>query len=347
MAASCGVFVRASTMQRANNGKISPCRFCVPERRSHLLVSTLLRVAVSALRRACGRQVPVHSDVALGKHLCACTPPCACHHMCASLLLAGLICLASIMLAHGATNVVVLQVREQDVKLQRNTARLEALSLALFSAKANLQAAGGADLALPCSVHGPTGGASFNASKEGGVPAPNINSLPHGPSSDVSAAHRFYLQLKANCTKQACESANAASLGAVPLCRLDAAEEEAACTEPEAFDLLASLKLAVADAVAENMALSSTDQGGGSRCSFTTRHCGLCTRVHVEDMSSDPLGARVAISCDMFLAGACRHATTLHTEGLSAENVVQQAFWPVLARRTASAKNVNDMLAHS
>jgi len=53
--AATGVFVRVSTMQRANNGKISPCRFCVPERRSHLLVSTLSQVAVSALRRVCGR----------------------------------------------------------------------------------------------------------------------------------------------------------------------------------------------------------------------------------------------------------------------------------------------------
>lgn len=243
------------------------------------------------------------------------------------------------MLALSRNDSGALQVREQDVKLQRATARLEALSFALFSAKTNLQTAGSASI-TPCPVHGPAGGWSFTADGEE-VRAPDTTSLPHGPSSDgVSPAHRFYLQLKAGCARHECAVAPEAPCS-VSKHGLDAAEEETLCTEPTTLDLLASLKVAVADAVAENLALSSMDRAGGFRCSFTTRRCGMCARVQVEDTSWPPDAARrgladtasVAIRCDIFLSGACQHASTLHAAGLSAEQVVRQAFWPAMGQQ--------------
>jgi len=216
------------------------------------------------------------------------------------------------------------QVREQDMKLQRDTARLEALSFALTAAKARVQRAADADPApapaLPCSAS-----ATLSASAEEGGAASESLASEHASALDRSAARRFYLQLKTSSQQQR---------SAVPEPAGHAAEH--GDDDGRQADMLAALRMAVVDTVADNVALARTDQG--FCCSFTTRRSGMSARIHVQDGGENG-AVSMAVSCDLFLAGACERAHAMLTAKSSAEAVVQEAFWPALSRLACPASS--------
>jgi hypothetical protein len=241
----------------------------------------------------------------------------------------------------GTPRVVVLsadvgcrwwQVREQDLNLQRATARLEATSLAFHSARANLDGAA-VEAKGACPVHDRAGTALHAC--EGDVDCPSLT-----PDGGLSAAHGFYLQLKSSCRRRLLSDASS-TLDASLSHSLDESRDSTESMGRQAGDALAALKLSVADAVAENLALSRVSHAGGFCCSFTTRHCGTCARIHVVDaLHAEPhitggsdQAPQIVVSSDLDLAGACQHARALHAKGLCADAVVRQALWPELAAR--------------
>ncbi len=208
------------------------------------------------------------------------------------------------------------------MKLQRDTARLEALSFALTAAKVRVQRAADADPAPapPCSTS-----AALSASGEEVGAASESLAPEHASALDRSAARRFYLQLKTSCQQQH---------SAAPVPARHAAEH--GDDNGRHADMLAALRLAVVDTVADNVALARTDQG--FCCSFTTRRSGMSARIHVQDSGENGAGS-MAVSCDLFLAGACERAHALLAAHSSAEAVVREAFWPALSRLASAVSS--------
>ena len=95
----------------------------------------------------------------------------------------------------------------------------------------------------------------------------------------------------------------------------------------------------VVDTVADNVALARTDQG--FCCSFTTCRSGMSARIHVQDSVENGAGrgGSMAVSCDLFLAGACEHAAVLLAAQSRADAVVKEAFWPALSRLACPASS--------
>jgi hypothetical protein len=151
----------------------------------------------------------------------------------------------------------------------------------------------------------------------------------------ASTAHNFYLQLK-ECTRREGSLGVSMAPGAGSSQALVQRAESPGVAPCQTEDLLAALKLSVSDVVAENLALSRPSKSCGMCCSFTTRHQGICARIRVEDkISAGSAGAsEILLSCDLDVGEACKCALALHAQGLSAEQVVQRAFWPELAKKS-------------
>ena len=225
------------------------------------------------------------------------------------------------------------QVREQDVKLERNIARLEALSFAHISAKAALTTASRTGN-VPCLTHPvmPHGAAPATRGTEH---EGQDECVPpeHALRENLSVAHSFYRELRG--------FANSNSSSTQPLLTSNPADKghgsatSARCdtgagagADDAQGGLLMALHRAVADAEAENLSLARA--ATGFRCSFTTRCRGVCARVHVEDG-----GKGAAMSSDMAqLAGACERAVSLYAAGCPAYKVVREALWPALSKHT-------------
>jgi hypothetical protein len=254
------------------------------------------------------------------------------------------------------------QVREQDCLLQQASLRLEALALLQMSAK-TLRETGSGAAETPCRLHSPTAG--LPSSDEQTAP-----SFQGGPGAEsLTAAHRIFLELKRHCAsaldaegetaRRAAMCSQGASISEAEHCSKmgsgaggeeeEGWQEEGHIAAMAGGDLLGDLRLAVADTIADNLALSSTMQTGCMRCSFTTRRRGISLRVQIQDLALAPprtssaqdaaaneIGS-MSVTSDLFLEdGACERAGGLLAAGHSAPQVVKLVLWPALEARSHS-----------